>query len=84
VVLQQPGHHLGGGPARPQAPAGLVQDGPQPVPLGVGLLLQPAQVDGEGLAGAEQPLQRPPAEGRVGVAAGGGRLQVGDQPLVGL
>jgi hypothetical protein len=71
-------------PARPQPPAGLVQDGPEPVPLGVGPLLQPAQVDLHGLAGAEQPLQRPPAQRRLGVAVGGGRLQVGDQPLVGL
>jgi len=83
VVLQQPGHHLGGGPARGQAPAGLVQQGPQPVALGVGPLLQPAQVDLEGLAGAEQPLQLPPAQGHLGVALDRGRLQVGDQALVG-
>ena len=73
MVLQQRRHHLGGGRARPQPPAGLVQQGPEPVALGVGPLLQPAQVDLQGLAGPEQPLQRPPAERGVAVAVDGGR-----------
>ena len=70
MVLQQPGHHLGGGPARRQPPAGLLQHGPEPVALGVGPLLQPSQVD---LAGPRPPRAAAPAVPGRGRCRGGRR-----------
>src|SRR5690606_28656609 len=60
-------------------PGGLGEPVHQPVPLGVGALGQPAEVDVDPLGGAHQPAQRPGAEPGAGVAVPGGLLQVSDE-----
>jgi hypothetical protein len=62
--------------------ARLGQHGVQPVPFGVGLLGQPAQVDRQRLGAAHQRGERGGAERRVGVAVGRRALHVRDQPGV--
>ena len=62
--------------------ASLGQPPGHPVPLGVGFLGQPAQVDFDPLGAAHQRRQRRAAKGGVGVSGGGGLLHVGDQPGV--
>ncbi len=84
VVAEQPGDDLGGrGPGR-DAVAGGGELLPEPVALGVGALLQAAEVDRHRLSGRQDPLQRAAAEGGVGVAVLGGCLQMRDEALVGV
>ena len=66
--------------AEPGTPVG--QQGVQPVPFGVGLLRQPAQVDRQRLGPAHQGGERRPAERRVGIALRHRAFDVRDQPGV--
>ena len=78
---QFPGH-LQGRAARRHIPAPLGQQGQQPVPLRIGLLGQPAEVDRQGFRAAHQRAERGPAERRVRVTLSGGPLEVSDQACV--
>ena len=82
VVQDQFTGHLEGGPAGAEAGTPVGQQGVQPVPFGVGLLGQPAQVDRQRLGLAHQGGEPGLAERRVGVAAGHRALHVRDQPGV--
>jgi len=63
--------------------AGVGEHRAQPVALGVGLLLEPAEVDLRRLAGAEQQVEVGGAERGVRVAVAGAGLDVLDQAGVG-
>ena len=82
VIPDQFAGHLERWPTRvdPGAPVG--QQGVQPVPFGVGLLRQPAQVNRQRLGPAHQGGERRPAERRVGVAVRRRAFDVRDQPCV--
>ena len=82
MIPDQVAGYLERWPARvdPGAPVG--QQGMQPVPFGVGLLRQPAQVDRQRLGPAHQGGERRPAERRVGIALRRRAFDVRDQPGV--
>ena len=67
-------------PVKPGAPVG--QQGVQPVPFGVGLLRQPAQVNRQRLGAAHQGGEPRAAERRVGIAVRRRAFDVRDQPRV--
>ena len=86
VVAQQLRHQLGDRAAGSQPAAGLLEQRPQPVALGLGPGGHRRQVDVRGLGRGQQQGQPVGAErGRpevavAAVAGAGGRLQVRDQP----
>src|SRR6266540_2346198 len=83
VVARKLLDDLGGRAAGRVAVAGVGQHRAQPVPLGVGALLEPAEVDRQRLLRTEQPLEIGPAERRIGLAVAGAALDVVDQAGVG-
>ncbi|MGR7002658.1 hypothetical protein ACU686_39525 [Yinghuangia aomiensis] len=79
MVGQQLRHQFLDRPRRVVRLARLRQQPPQPVPLGIRPLGQPAEVDLDRVRRAHQPGQRRAAEGRVRVADLRGPLQMRDQ-----
>ena len=83
MLADQVARYVHGGPARIDQGAAVGEPPGQPIPLGLGSLGEPAQVDLDALGAAHQRGQRATPERRVLSAGGRGAVQVTDQPGVG-
>ena len=83
VVAHQLGHDLGRRTARGQPPARLLQQGLDPVALGVGPRCQSPDVHRRGVAVPHERAQGVTPHGGVRAPVGRGPFQVGDETTVG-